>query len=147
MVLCGTAYPFFFACLPLGNAFLRYNITAAWYIVSVMVVAVGSGVAMSFTAIQLVLNDVCPAPEVLGSLNALALTIVSGLRAFCPALFASLFASSADSGILGGHLIWILMIVIAAAFGIVVRWTPEPHKDKNRKTNGGALETDHEETA
>lgn len=91
---------------------------------------------MSFTAIQLVLNDVSPGPEVLGTLNAVALTLVSGLRAFSPWLFASLFAASVRSGALGGHVIWILMVALAAGFSVLSRWVPEPGKSVANGPNG-----------
>jgi len=41
---------------------------------------------------QLALDDIAPSPATLGTLNGLALTLVSGVRAVAPALFASLFA-------------------------------------------------------
>ncbi|OAL33836.1 hypothetical protein AYO20_06847 [Fonsecaea nubica] len=131
LVLCATAYPIFFALYPVCNLLLRYHMTAVFWTIAPIALAVGSGVAMSFTAIQLVLNDVSPGPEVLGTLNAVALTMVSGIRAFSPALFASLFATSVRSGVLGGHVIWILMVALALGFAVVSRWVPEPGKDED----------------
>ncbi|KAG9777011.1 hypothetical protein KCU88_g4624, partial [Aureobasidium melanogenum] len=125
MRLCATAYPFFFTVLPLCNILLRQHLTAIFWVVACTSLVIGSGVAMSFTAIQLVLNDVSPNPQVLGTLNAIALTLVSGIRAFSPALFASLFAASVRSRIWGGHLIWIPMVVLALGFTVVCRWVPE----------------------
>ena len=98
--------------------------------------AVGSGVSMSFTAIQLVINDVSPSPNLLGTLNAYSLTIQSSIRAFAPALFASLFATSVRSDALYGHSIWILMVALAVGFTVVSQWTPEPEKDGVKKRNG-----------
>ncbi|KAH0842364.1 hypothetical protein FOPE_07479 [Fonsecaea pedrosoi] len=131
LVLCATAYPIFFALYPVCNLFLRYHMTAVFWTIAPIALAFGSGVAMSFTAIQLVLNDVSPGTEVLGTLNAVALTMVSGIRAFSPALFASLFATSVRSGVLGGHVIWILMVALALGFAVVSRWVPEPGKEDN----------------
>lgn len=128
MRLCATAYPFFFAILPLCNILLRHHLTAAFWAIAPVSFCVGSGVSMSFTAIQLVLNDVSPGPGVLGTLNAVALTLVSGIRAFSPALFASLFAASVRSRVLAGHLIWILMVLLALGFTMVSRWVPEREK-------------------
>ncbi|KIW42009.1 uncharacterized protein PV06_05599 [Exophiala oligosperma] len=137
MRLCAHAYPFFFAFLPVCNVFLRRGMTAAFWAVAPAALVVGSGVAMSFTAIQLVLNDVSPSPAVLGTLNAVSLTLVSGIRAFSPALFSSLFATSVGSGVLDGHLIWVLMIALALGFAVVSHWTPEPDKEvKNGAENG-----------
>ncbi|OCT54540.1 hypothetical protein CLCR_00814 [Cladophialophora carrionii] len=126
MKLCALAYPFFFVFYPMCNMLLRWQMTAAFWAIAPVASVVGSGVAMSFTGIQLVLNDVSPGPEVLGTLNAVALTLVSGLRAFSPALFASLFATSVRSGVSGGHVIWILMVCLAAGFSFLSQWVPEP---------------------
>ncbi|KEF62163.1 uncharacterized protein A1O9_00135 [Exophiala aquamarina CBS 119918] len=128
MKVCGTVYPIFFTFLPLCNIFLRLGWTTLFWSLGPVLLALGSGVAMSFTAIQLVVNDVSPSPAVLGTLNAVALTLVSGLRAFSPALFASLFAMSVRSGVFYGHLIWVLMVLLAAGFAVVSFWTPEPNK-------------------
>ena len=136
MVLCATAYPFFFALYPVFNLILRGNLRALFWATAPIGTALGSGVAMSFTGAQLVLNDVSPGPEVLGTLNAVALTLISGLRAFSPASFASLFAASVRSRILGGHLIWILMVALAAGFSVVSRWTPELQKEEANKPIG-----------
>lgn len=139
MKACATAYPFFFACLPLSNIFLRLGWTTLFWSLAPVFLFLGSGVSMSFTAIQLVVNDVSPSYAVLGTLNAVTLTQVSGLRAFSPALFSSLFAMSIKSGIFYGHLIWVLMVVIAFGFTIVSHWTPEVNKQ------GRATESNEED--
>jgi hypothetical protein len=88
--------------------------------------ALGSGVAMSFTAIQLAVNDIAPSPKFLGTLNALALTGSSGLRAFCPALFTSLFALGTRTQLAGGYAIWILMFLLGATLLSSAKYLPEP---------------------
>ncbi|KAJ5690801.1 hypothetical protein N7462_005193 [Penicillium macrosclerotiorum] len=111
--LCAFAYPIFFLACPFGNILLRMgteeSARAFWVILPVML-AVGCGVSMSFTAIQLAINDVSPSPRVLGTLNALALTGVSALRAFCPALFTTLFALGARSQLAGAMLFGFLCL-------------------------------------
>lgn len=77
---------------------------------------------MGFTAIQLSVNDINPSPKTLGTLNALALTLASGIRAFTPGPFASLFAVGIKSQILKGYLAWVIMIVIAAGYALAVQW-------------------------
>ncbi|KAJ5316642.1 hypothetical protein PENANT_c019G07174 [Penicillium antarcticum] len=134
--LCATAYPFFFLCIPFGNVLLKIGTEASvktfWVFVPVIMV-IGCGVSMSFTAIQLAVNDSAPSPRVLGMLNALALTNVSALRAFCPALFTTLFAVGARTQAVGGYAIWILMILIAGGFTVVARYLPEPQKNRKRR--------------
>jgi MFS family permease len=141
MRLCACVYPFFFLCCPLGNALLRVGTEAsvrAFWVFTPIMLAIGSGVSMSFTAIQLALNDVAPSPKVLGTLNALALTGVSTLRAFCPALFTSLFALGARTQLAGGYAIWILMLLLASGLSFTTRFLPEPlaarkHRDEQAR--------------
>ncbi|KAJ5167758.1 uncharacterized protein N7482_003352 [Penicillium canariense] len=134
--LCALAYPLFFLCCPLGNVLLRMgterSINAFWIFAPTMLV-IGCGVSMSFTAIQLSLNDISPSPKVLGTLNALALTGVSGLRAFCPALFTSLFALGARTQLAGGYAIWVLLIVLASGLSVAAKYLPEPQEDPKRR--------------
>jgi hypothetical protein len=94
--------------------------------------ALGSGVAMSFTAIQLAVNDIAPSPMYLGTLNAIALTGSSGLRAFCPALFTSLFALGTRTQLTGGYAIWILMFVLSATLFMSAKYLPEPEAHKTQ---------------
>ncbi|PYH75889.1 permease of the major facilitator superfamily [Aspergillus uvarum CBS 121591] len=133
--LCAYAYPFFFLACPAGNVLLRVGTEAAvqvfWVFVPITLV-LGCGVSMSFTAIQLALNDISPSPRVLGTLNALALTGVSGLRAFNPALFTTLFALGARSQLAGGYAIWVLMVVLALGLSVAARGLPEPQEARKR---------------
>jgi hypothetical protein len=133
--LCATAYPFFFLCIPFGNVLLRMGTEASvkvfWVFVP-LVLVIGCGVSMSFTAIQLAVNDIAPSANVLGTLNALSLTGVSALRAFCPALFTALFAIGARIQLVGGYAIWILLILLAGGFSLVARYLPEPQHRKRR---------------
>ncbi|KAJ9142174.1 Major facilitator superfamily transporter [Pleurostoma richardsiae] len=122
---CGYAYPWFFVVCPLGSLLLKAGARTAFWVVIPPLLALGSGVSMAFTAVQLALNDASPSPQVLGTLNALALTGVSAIRAFSPALFASLFALGARTQWLGGYAIWVLMFVIGAGFTVAARRLPE----------------------
>lgn len=123
---CSDAYPVFFLVCPLGNVLLRHDAATAFWVMAPPLLAVGSGVSMSFTAIQLALNDVTPSPQVLGTLNALALTGTSVMRAFSPALFTSLFAIGARTQWLWGEAIWTLMVALALGFTVLSRYLPDP---------------------
>lgn len=137
--LCALGYPLFFLSSPIGNVLLRRGTEAsvnAFWVFAPIMLALGSGVSMSFTAIQLSLNDISPSPRVLGLLNALAMTGISSLRAFCPALFTSLFAIGARTQLAGGHAIWILLLVLASGLTVAARYLPEqkqkPRNDRAR---------------
>ncbi|KAI1391708.1 MFS general substrate transporter [Hypoxylon trugodes] len=133
---CGIAYPFFMVIMPFLNLILYQGTRATeivFFILAPILVILGSGVSMAFTGVQLALNDVSPSPMTLGTLNALALTITSGLRAFCPVLFASLFAVSVKKQLLFGYLIWLVLAIIAVGFTVSTRFLPAAsEKDYDR---------------
>lgn len=85
---------------------------------------------MIVAAVQLALNDIAPTHATLGTLNAIALTSVSGIRAVAPALFSSIFAAGAENQILNGYLIWLVLIVLALALNVSIRWLPEKAEGK-----------------
>ncbi|KAL1837254.1 hypothetical protein VTJ49DRAFT_4078 [Mycothermus thermophilus] len=126
--LCAAAYPFFLAASPLLALILRTDGEggrAAFWSLAPPLIAIGSGVSMAFTGIQLAVNDVAPSPDTLGTLNSLALSLSSGVRAFSPALFSSLFALSVRSGLLGGYAIWVLMVALGFGYTALTRVLPD----------------------
>ncbi|MCJ1382069.1 hypothetical protein MMC17_005181 [Xylographa soralifera] len=127
---CAVAWPILFFIAALGNFFLRQDWKLVFWIVGPISLAMGSGVSMAFTAIQLALNDVSPSPTTLGTLNALALTLISGIRAVAPAAFASLFAFGARTQILDGYLVWLVQIILALALLPLLRWLPAKAEGK-----------------
>ncbi|KAH7033699.1 major facilitator superfamily domain-containing protein [Microdochium trichocladiopsis] len=114
---CAVAWPFFFALMPFLNTLLRIGTPFAdnlFWTIAVVAMLVGPGVAMAFTGIQLLLNDVAPDPLALSTLNAMALALTSGLRSFSPALFTSIFAFSVNNQwLLAGHFSWLVLLLIA----------------------------------
>ena len=151
--LCAAAYPVFFLLAPVQNMLLRSGdpvLTKIFWISTPIVLGAGCGVSMSFTAIQLALNDASPSPQVLGTLNALSLALVSGIRSFSPALFASLFAVGAKTQWLDGYAIWLLMAAMAAGFTIVSRYLPDYEEMRRQRERGddaanGSSETREED--
>ena len=134
---CANAYPFFFPIAPFLNWLLREGSDGArisFWVIAPISLVLGVGVSMSFTAIQLALNDVSPSPQTLGTLNALALSLVSGIRAFSPVLFTSIFAWSVKYQILDGYLVWLIMTILAAGFTIATRWLPKNAEGKTGPT-------------
>ena len=76
-----------------------------------------------------------PSHHTAGTLNAAALAFVAGIRAFAPAAFTSIYAAGVRSQILDGYLIWVILVVIAAALNLGLRWLPE--KAEGRSDDGG----------
>ncbi|KAI0546163.1 major facilitator superfamily transporter [Xylaria curta] len=134
MRLCGVAYPFFLGLMPLLPFTLRFHTSAgntAFWILAPTLLSLGPGVSMAFTGVQLALNDVSPSHETLGMLNALALTLVSGLRSFSPALFASLFAVGVRNQYLSGYFVWVILFILAAGFTVSTRFLPETSEKRD----------------
>lgn len=126
---CAYLYPVFFAVNgPILSLLLRnrqHATDVVFWILLPIVTFVDSGVSMCFTAIQLALNDVSPSPHMLATLNALALTVVSGVRAVSPVAATSVFAIGIGRQILYGYLAWAVLIGLALVYTVSVRWLPE----------------------
>ncbi|KAK5658851.1 hypothetical protein OQA88_1665 [Cercophora sp. LCS_1] len=138
---CGYFYPVFFFICPCMNALMRMNHPMAVWISMPMLQSLGSGVSMSFTAIQLALNDVSPSPVVLGTLNAVALSLITGVRAVSPAAFSSLFAIGARTQWLSGYAIWVLMMAMGAGFTVACRYLPDYAELKRQRESKGRAES------
>lgn len=79
---------------------------------------------------QLALNDIAPSPATLGTLNAVALTLVAAIRGVGPALFTSIFAIGVRDQILDGYLVWVLLILLGIGGNVAMRWFPEKAEGK-----------------
>lgn len=115
---CGVMYPIFFGGYIFVNEMLRIHTPAAmaWFwIVGSIVAVIGPGVSMAFTGCQLALNDASPNPQVMGTLNGIALSATSGLRSFVPALTTAGYAVGVGNNILHGHLAWVVLLPISMA--------------------------------
>ncbi|KAM7205507.1 protein zinc induced facilitator-LIKE 1 [Naviculisporaceae sp. PSN 640] len=135
--LCAAAYPVWFLMQPLFNLLLREDdqtLTTIFWVLAPTGIFLGCGVCMSFTAMQLALNDVSPSPLVYGTLNSIALSIISGVRAFSPALFTALFAVSAKAqDFLWGYSIWLLLVFLAFGFTVVSWYLPDGEKMRRER--------------
>ncbi|KAF2710672.1 MFS general substrate transporter [Pleomassaria siparia CBS 279.74] len=140
--ICAAAWPFFFLVLPVGNLLLRYDLRIFFWILSLTVLVVGSGVAMAFIACQLAVNDIAPSHETLGELNAIVLALSCGMRAIVPAISTSLFTIGVKYHILGGQLFWIILICIASGLWFVLKILPAKAEGIQRGDN-----TDEDEQA
>lgn len=82
---------------------------------------------------QLCINDISPSSEVLATVNALALTVNSGVRAFAPVLGTSIFASGIKWGWADGHLVWFLLVAWAMLLNVVCNYLPEAAEGRPEK--------------
>ncbi|KAL1871464.1 hypothetical protein Plec18167_007023 [Paecilomyces lecythidis] len=123
--ICSVAFAFFFALNPFCNMLLRLGFVTAFWVVAITGLSIGSGVAMIYTCVQLAVNDISPSHTTLGTLNAVALALGSGIRAVAPALFSSLFATGVREQILAGYLPWLILIILTLLLAVIMRWFPE----------------------
>ncbi|KAJ3046788.1 hypothetical protein HK097_000515 [Rhizophlyctis rosea] len=145
MRLCASAYPFFFIFPPLLNLLLRNGEDLFFWVVFPPLLCVGLGVSMSFTGVQLGVNDVCPEPQSLGQLNALSLTGVSALRAVVPAVFSSAYAVGVRTQWVWGYAVWVLLVALAVGFRFAVGYWPDDKKVEGGEESGIEVDGDAEE--
>lgn len=132
--LAAWTWPIFFAINPCFNLLLRHDQKIAFWTIAPPTLAIGSGVAMAFTAVQLAINDIAPSHETFGTLNAITLALSSGLRAVAPALATSVYATGVKYHILGGQLFWLLNVILASGLIGLLRLLPEKAEGKPKKT-------------
>lgn len=126
---CALGYPAVFLVYMFMNDLLRLGQGIAQarplvWLLGALALLVGPAVSMSMTAVQLAINDVSPDPRLLGTLNALALTVSSANRCVVPGLWTAIYAVGIRGQLLAGHLAWVLLIPISAALFLVVGWLP-----------------------
>jgi hypothetical protein len=82
---------------------------------------------------------------VLGTINALALTINSGIRAFAPVLATSIFAAGVKWGFADGHLAWFLLMAMAAGLYVACWFIPEAAEGRPKNKMTLAIDGDSEQ--
>ncbi|KAM4057236.1 major facilitator superfamily protein [Hirsutella rhossiliensis] len=126
--ICAVGYPWFFASYILLNVLLRQGSepSRAWFwIIGSTVAIIGPAVSMAFTCVQLALQSISPHPHLLGTLNALALTLASAIRSFAPGLATVVYAIGVRNQILYGHLAWAILIMLSATLFAMLKWLPD----------------------
>lgn len=84
----------------------------------------------TIAACQLAINDISPSPETLGTVNAISLTLNSGLRSVVPALFGSIYATGVTKQILNGYLAWLILVLLAIVYRGSLQWLPAKAEGK-----------------
>ncbi|ATY64544.1 Major facilitator superfamily transporter [Cordyceps militaris] len=129
MRLCAYFWPAFFAGYILMNAVLRAERTTENTVFYCLVwaanVIFGSGIWMAFAAAQLAVNEVSPNRTVLGKLNSVAEICSSVSRTVVPPLSTSLFAVGIGGQIIGGHLAWVVLILLTLGLPVALHWFPD----------------------
>ncbi|EJU00003.1 MFS general substrate transporter [Dacryopinax primogenitus] len=131
--LCACAWPITFMALPLMNILLRHGQWTAFWVIMPMIIITSSGVSMAFTAVQLALNDISPNPLAHGTLNGVALSLQSAVRAVAPATYNTVYAIGVERQILWGELGFAMLIVTAFGFIVLLKWLPEQAEGRPKK--------------
>ncbi|KAI6155622.1 major facilitator superfamily domain-containing protein [Pisolithus tinctorius] len=87
-------------------------------------------VDMSFAVIFVFVTRASPNKNSLGTMNGLSQTTTSIARAMGPATFTSLFAFSKESNLLGGNLVYVVLLIVLCLLVFLSRRLPELEKDE-----------------
>jgi len=129
----GWIFPLGCISSPLLQFMLRQGITKPFWFILPITTMIGASAAMAFTCVQLCVNNISPSAASLGTMNGLALSMVAGIRAVAPALFASLFATGVKTQILDGYLIWLVMLIMTLILFVTIRFLPAKAEGKIEK--------------
>jgi hypothetical protein len=71
-----------------------------------------------------------PSPQTLGTLNGIALTLNSLTRAITPAAASSIYAYGVSHQILWGQLGWLVLILLAIGYRVLITFLPAKAEGK-----------------
>ncbi|EQL00226.1 hypothetical protein G6O67_008463 [Ophiocordyceps sinensis] len=129
--MCSIGYPILFSCFIAMNALLREGsevAVAGFWVITVVSALLGPAIFMSYSAAQLVINDVSPDPHLLGSLNAAALMLCNMVRIGAPGAATALYAVGVRGQICHGYFGWLVFSATSAGFYLAVTWLPDREK-------------------
>lgn len=130
--LCTYIWPMCYIVVPFGNILLRNKQVVLFWIIAPLTQVIGSGVAMAFSGVQLALNSVSPGQREFGTLNAMALALNSGIRAFVPIAGTSLYAKSVEEQWLGGEFIFVILFAQSVVLFVSMRYLPQKANDEGK---------------
>ncbi|KAI6095037.1 MFS general substrate transporter [Pisolithus croceorrhizus] len=87
-------------------------------------------VSMAYAVIFVFVTKAAPNKYSLGTMNGLSQTTTSIARAMGPATFTSLFAFSKEYNLLGGNLVYVVLLLLLCLLVFLSRRLPELKKDK-----------------
>ncbi|KAI6099653.1 major facilitator superfamily domain-containing protein [Pisolithus sp. B1] len=102
---------------------------AIWVIISVQLL-LWAVVDMAYAVIFVFVTRASPNKHSLGTMNGLSQTTTSIARAMGPATFTSMFAFSKESNLLGGNLVYVVLLILSCLLVSLSRRLPELSRDK-----------------
>jgi MFS family permease len=86
---------------------------------------------MAYGTIFLFITASAPTNNVLGAINGLGQTSAAVTRAVGPALATSLFAASKEHNLLGGHAVFVILVVLAGGLRWLASQLPDEFQDRD----------------
>lgn len=102
--------------------------SVAWFFV-ILILSLNRLASMSYSLNLILTKNATPSTAVLGTVFAISHLVNCFSRAIGPAFVSSLFALSAEKGVLGGQLVWVIMCMIS----ILGVWTTFQARDGSRE--------------
>ncbi|KAG5730040.1 hypothetical protein E4T56_gene5828 [Termitomyces sp. T112] len=126
--LCGVASAVpLFLMFPVMGFFAKYvgHGILLWLALGVQVILF-IGFNLAFGAVFMYITASSPTPESVGTINGLSQMLSNSLQGVAPGMVSSLFVLSSEKNYLGGNLVYIVLVTIAAV-AIMAAWYL-PHK-------------------
>ncbi|KAG2017569.1 major facilitator superfamily transporter [Coprinopsis cinerea AmutBmut pab1-1] len=126
--VCFVTFLVSFCCFPFANAFARQAGYVDWKVMCVIAVQFASlcFVSPCYAAMSVLVVQSTPNPGLLGSANGVAQMVTSGMRSFAPAVASSLFAVSIARNLVGGCMVYVVLVLMVLAGMRVTRSLPNP---------------------
>ncbi|KAK8132156.1 hypothetical protein PG999_000329 [Apiospora kogelbergensis] len=121
---CAIAFPIYFAGYILTGSLLRSDHPAGFWASGILLTLIGPAAFMSFTAVQLVINNVSSDARLLGTITTLAMVLHSGTRTVSPGATSAIYAVGVRNSILGGYFGWVVLIPLSSCLYVFLRWLP-----------------------
>lgn len=118
-------YSLLILLLPIMHAFAASNMKGAVWALLGLLIAVSCPAFMTFSCMAIYVNSSAQSKDALGTLNGISQTIISVIRAIGPATATSLFSLSVERNILGGHFVYVILLVIIFLGVYTSRWLKE----------------------
>ncbi|CAE6445274.1 unnamed protein product [Rhizoctonia solani] len=118
-------YSLLILSLPIMHAFAVMEMRRAIWVIIGLHIAISCPAFMAFSCVAIYVNSSAPSKDSLGTLNGISQTIISIIRAIGPAAATSLFSLSIEKNILGGHLVYAVLLGISLAGVFASRWLKE----------------------
>ncbi|CAE6445304.1 unnamed protein product [Rhizoctonia solani] len=114
--------------LPIMHTFAATETRWAVWVLIVIHIAISCPAFMTFSCMAIYVNTSAPSKDSLGTLNGISQTTISIIRAIGPVTATSLFSLSVQKNILGGNLIYGVLLVMC----LVALYASQSLKQENR---------------